>query len=314
MRYRKILLAAGLAFCAMQETQSYAFTKTSRLNFYAKRGNIAKVRELLEKGANPNRLSVKNNALMNAVKYSTAQDTAMVDTLLEFNANPNVVNRQGFSALTFAAVQNNTFVARKILAHKDMKRVLIDKQDNKGNTPLHHAIDLGNVEMTQLLLELGASPVIQNNKGETPLILTTRYGNTADLRTLVEANGSLANHSYAAQRIIRRSVRKNLIITENRTVLMEAAESVTAGPDILEYLLSKGASVDTKDTQGNTALMLAASTCQPYKVDMLITKGHANLNLLNAKGETAIQQAIQSSCVPAQQILRQAGAKDDNKT
>ncbi len=46
----------------------------------------------------------------------------------------------------------------------------VNKQDFRGNTPLHYAIKTENLEALKLLLQAGANVNIQNNKGDTPLL------------------------------------------------------------------------------------------------------------------------------------------------
>ena len=45
----------------------------------------------------------------------------------------------------------------------------INQADGFGNTPLHHACEIGDLALAQLLLSLGAAPNATNRDGYTPL-------------------------------------------------------------------------------------------------------------------------------------------------
>jgi ankyrin repeat protein len=59
----------------------------------------------------------------------------------------------------------------------------ISAQDTSGNTALHYAAKLGNVELIQFLLELGASRNTKNTAGESPYDIALRwsFSNAADI-------------------------------------------------------------------------------------------------------------------------------------
>lgn len=52
---------------------------------------------------------------------------------------------------------------------------VIDIQDEKGNTPLHHAVNGGSVECIKLLIEKGCKTNIFNKAGMAPLHVAVDY-------------------------------------------------------------------------------------------------------------------------------------------
>ncbi len=49
----------------------------------------------------------------------------------------------------------------------------MDEKDNDGNTPLHDAANVGDIETVKALLYAGADWDAENQKGDTPLYLAT---------------------------------------------------------------------------------------------------------------------------------------------
>jgi ankyrin repeat protein len=51
-------------------------------------------------------------------------------------------------------------------------------QNKYGQTPLHVASELGNMDLVQLLLDSGANVTVTNANGQTPLHLACAKGHT----------------------------------------------------------------------------------------------------------------------------------------
>ena len=75
-----------------------------------------------------------------------------------------------------------------------------DLSDEDGNTLLHLAVQIENLDVVDLLLNVGANPSIKNSKSETPAHTACRTGNLEILKFLVE-NGGL--HGILDDLIIR---------------------------------------------------------------------------------------------------------------
>jgi len=65
---------------------------------------------------------------------------------------------------------------------------LVDSQDKDKMTPLHHAIDAGNLEAVSLLISSGANVNAVNYKTETPLHMAANAGNADAVRLLLRHN------------------------------------------------------------------------------------------------------------------------------
>lgn len=76
---------------------------------------------------------------------------------------------------------------------------------------------------------------------------------------------------------------------------------------IVDYLLSKGAELDTTNTYGDTALMLASFGGKTGTMETLISHG-ANINNQNYKKQTALHLAVAGDKLNAVKLLVQKGA------
>ena len=142
---------------------------------------------LLYNSADANALNDEGNSPLHIV-ISRALDHTLVRMLLEFGADPALMNSEGATALHFAVVALNRDPRPEIL------RALLDSgmdvnirsgpatgfQDEGLGlaTPLHWAVFYArfDVEFLKLLVRQGADLQATNQLGETPCQLTTRLG------------------------------------------------------------------------------------------------------------------------------------------
>ena len=99
----------------------------------------------------------------------------MVTLLVSSGADPNLQDRDGFSALHFAA-QDYKLSAAQMLLRTGAK---VDLRDSYGNTPLSRAVfnSRGRGDMIKLLLQHGADPLVKNNHEVSPLDLANTIAN-----------------------------------------------------------------------------------------------------------------------------------------
>jgi len=70
---------------------------------------------------------------------------------------------------------------------------------NKPNTPLHFAVQNGNVEIVKTLLDAGHSPNAENDEGLTPLHIAAKIGNAEIMTLLIDASKTWNNSSVPLQ-------------------------------------------------------------------------------------------------------------------
>ncbi|ELR23404.1 Ankyrin repeat and SPRY domain containing protein, partial [Acanthamoeba castellanii str. Neff] len=148
----------------------------------------------------------------------------------------------------------------------------IEEKDEEGKTPIFYAA-LHSVERVKRLLSLGARASVKDNLGYTPFLITEQ----------AEVVKYLLDNDYAS-----------IHETNNagQTALMFAATN--GDIDLLEYLLSRGASLDEKDENERTIFMYAASGGHSKMIRHLIAKG-VDVNAKDKSSMTAVFYAATNS-------------------
>ena len=113
----------------------------------------------------------------------------------------------------------------------------VNQIDEYGTTPLMNACRWGQLPMVKLLLANGAKvDEPKSPMGRTPLMVACAYYAGLDIISLLVDNGAKINAKA----------------TDGTTPLMLAAGN--AKLNVVQYLLTKGATAKTKDSKGKTAL------------------------------------------------------------
>ena len=99
-------------------------------------------------------------------------DVNLVKELLEKGANPNAKDRFNQTPLHFAARHGHVEVVKLLLEYKADPNA----KDKDSVTPLHAAASNGRVDVVKLLLEYGADPKVEDKDGDTPLDLARKRG------------------------------------------------------------------------------------------------------------------------------------------
>jgi ankyrin repeat protein len=136
--------------------------------------NLDMVRILLYNGANPNLSTFLHKAVRTG-------DLAIVDELLNYNADPNMKNlhhhmssERGttplFELFDTEEGSDQLLIAKKLIdAGADLTAI-----NNQGDSLLHHYTLTDNYDIVKFLLDLGVDPNVQNKYGETPLVYILR--------------------------------------------------------------------------------------------------------------------------------------------
>jgi ankyrin repeat protein len=93
------------------------------------------------------------------------------------------VRHQESSALIWAAQNNKIALANRLLKEN---RANANTTDNRSRTPVFHAIQIGNEEMIQTLLESAADINWKDDQRQTPLLYALLRGHVSMARVLLQ--------------------------------------------------------------------------------------------------------------------------------
>ncbi len=241
---------------------------------FAARGDVDSARILLDGGAN------RDDAIPDwggtaLIIASTMGKTDIVQVLLDKGADPNVHDKNGFTAL-HAAVRDSDYgedLAQKVAAVATVKVLLkhgadpnsrihqekqtvraLNEVSFEGATPLALAAEVNNLDAVKALVEGGADPKIATAQGTTPLILSSG-GATDEQRPRTAEERAVAVHT--ARFLVEHGVDVNAVGAFGWTAIHVA--SYQGLNDVVEYLAGKGGKLDTLDELGQTPLSISLS-------------------------------------------------------
>jgi ankyrin repeat protein len=195
----------------------------------------AKVRLLLDRGANPDAKTVDGRSLVYQAA-SVESGTGLLRLLLDRGANADVKTLAGMTPLMVASGRANLEAMRLLLE----KKVDVNARNAAGATAVMAAAATGNPQAVRMLLEKGADPKFRTKKNETAL-----------------ADAATAGVEETVKLLLDRGAEVNVQDIRGYSPLLYAAASDAMPAGIVKMLLAKGADVNAKG-DGETARMLAA--------------------------------------------------------
>lgn len=123
-----------------------------------------------------------------------------------------------------------------------------------GSSAMHIAASSGSVELLKILAEKGGNPNLVRRDGHTPLSVAVLAGDVPMVRELV-ARGADVRGRWNPQDKIPDPVEAITLARREQTILHLAA--IQGRPEMLEFLHAQGASLDAKNSMGETPLDLA---------------------------------------------------------
>ncbi|KIW83537.1 hypothetical protein Z517_02782 [Fonsecaea pedrosoi CBS 271.37] len=297
---------------------------TTALHLAAFRGYLSIVKLLVASGAV---VHVRDKEGLCPLDYAaTSGFTDVVAFLLENGGSMFHKGRERWTPLHRAARGGHTETVAFFL--KRGANVLAT--DYKGNIPLHLAVRSGQIEAVRTLLEQNTDPdhqraqlFVQDRKGSTPRVVaffTAHYDIHKYLRAAEwQAQGittpSSANRLTTA--IEKGDLPSVRVLLDNNPQSLTSLDEDGQPPlhvaiqenqtRIVEFLLQRGASVESVGYHGWRALHIAASTGNLELVELCLSHGARVDTLTNTK-QTALHKAASSHSVAVVRRLLSAGA------
>ncbi len=230
--------------------------------------------------------------LMKAVENG---QTEIIDLLLSQEAPVDIQRKDGQTALMIA-VDKDMIDTVKLLLHHN---ALLDIQNKDGFTALMIAADKGNDRIIKLLLQHNTSVCKQNNIGQTALAIAAQNENISTVEQFLFFNATADvqdRHSFKMLLLALDNSHDDVTyVITTHIIDLDYADAASLLISVTEYgqrkavsiLLGMGASVNTTDESGNTALIIAAKKCDALITKYLLEKG-AHVDFQNLEGKTAL--------------------------
>jgi ankyrin repeat protein len=248
-----------------------------------------------------------NNYLINYAVISNK--SKIVKLLIEKGARIDIIDNDGHSLL-FVPIKFNFLDILDILIESNNNTIgisLLNIKDKQGNTPLHYAGKVNNVEAVQTLLKYKAN-VNQVNYSEYNSLHSAISSRSTDIVKLILDNqiyinaktdtGETALHiacNFKLEEVVDMLIKKNIDVNiadnDNQFTALNYAIKLQNIP-IITNLISNGADVNFQDYFGDTVLHQCIKEQNYVIIDLLITSIHTsnkiNYNLYNMDSELPI--------------------------
>jgi ankyrin repeat protein len=247
MNYKKIVKIVSLAVLAAALGQSAQAMEKSQeelnkaLLKETEQGNIARVTQLLEQGADSNYKEARFGSTP-LIFASMNGQFAIARLLLNHAADINCKDKENWTPLIWASWQDNLAIARLLLEYG----ADINCTDDSGWTPLIWASTRGHLAIVQLLLEHDADINCKDNYGKTALDLANQHKSAAIIAELL-INEPQRREEKKAQQLLAPSLRL-LMLPSNSSVLANASQQAESNPTL---------SLSMKQNGGNNLKLIA---------------------------------------------------------
>lgn len=288
------------------------------------------IKALIDAGANVDIKDSQNwTALMHSVSHSNS-NPEIVRMLLNAGANVNVESQYGITALMLAVNSVNNLEITEILLNVGAD---VNAKDKDGLTVLMHATKYNsNPEVIKALIDAGADINKKDNNGKTAKDYAKNNKNPevikifeGELNSKQQISSILSKTQYDEfVKIFEegsldklkakiKSISSNAVYRSNNDFiddsLLTLAAATTSNPEIIKFLISRGADINKKATgwrdlgpdsvcvKGMTALMKASICYSGEKPEIVkaLLEASANVNAKDSEGMTALDWALETS-------------------
>lgn len=227
------------------------------------------------------------------LRYLQDGRTPMVVRMIASGMDLNEMGSGGVHPLSQAVLENDQYLIDLMLERGADPQLTDDAQLASGRRLLHYAAKQGNLELMQMLLDLGMLADVLDANDQTPLDVTATYGGSEAMQLLLD-NGADPSR-------VDRSGSVPILLAAGYGRL-----------DALELLIASGADINYTHERGWTPLLLALQYNHEDVANYLIDN-NADMAAVNGQG---IGAAALAASVANAELLRRlidAGAPIDTK-
>jgi len=300
MKKALCIAALSVLLAACEETPCVARgEEAAELLNAVQSGTDGVAKTLLEQGADPNAKGDEGEPLL--LIAIRRRNAAMVKLLVNAGADVNAPDADGYTPLDYALDRSSSYEICSILRkagarfkcpHRDVimtaakagdtsqlaelveKGVSLEVRDMDNNTPLQAAIQEGQTEIVEFLLKHGADANQEVDASRSVPLLLARDAEMA--RILLEYGADINRRSGC-----------QLETALHRAVIQDNWE-------LVELLISRGADVNAKDSNGETPLHCAAGAARIAMFRLFLQKG-ADMDIEDFSQRTALHHAAASA-------------------
>jgi ankyrin repeat protein len=296
--------AVALALAGVLSTGALALAGPATLVDAARAGDAARVRALLQSGANVNAAAQDGTTALHWAAELGEEE--IVRLLLARGADPNLLNRYGVAPLRSACLSGSLPAVEALLkAGADPEAVRAES----GETPLMVAARAGHVAIVQALLVRGAAvDAVEPKRGQTALMWAAAEKHPAVVKLLLEADADPRRVSKTKISPLMFALRAGdqvsttILLDKGIDVNAPAADGtrplifaiLNARFDLAKFLLDRGADVRASDPHGTPLQVLtfmrkaeniALATVLPRQLPQAGVDAMALAKLLIARGD-----------------------------
>jgi len=254
--------------------------------------NTSTIRVLADNNANLNaRDNQGSSALHTAVRWNALNSAAFLITSgIDINAHSLNGNTPLHDAVTLGAADAETLLISR--------GADLEVRNTDGNTPLMEAVKSAMIGSVEKLIQSGADSSARNTRGDTPLHIAVSIERFDLVQMLLKTGASIHARN-----------------TRNRTPFQI---SLSVSPLMVSALLTDDR-INVPDDMGSSILHIAIQERAPEDIVRSILSRGARINSVDSNGKTPLRTAIDMEIWDSVKILAEAGADPfitavDNKT